>query len=357
MINSINLCNFRNYERFEVDFNEKINFIYGLNGQGKTNLIESVYFLTHLRSFRTNKIRYLYRNEERTAQIRSYLTKQAVSHGVYINLENDNKRVFVDRKSLSYSSEYIKKYFSILFSPDLLSAFKEYPLERRGFFDRILVLKEKKYLNQLKDFNKIKKQKNVVLKNKKLKEIDIWNRLLAKVFPDISQMRDNLVKEINRKLAILFEKLTGRKERLELHYRWDLEDKARREEDSVYEFLNSKMEVELFKGYSLYGPHKDDFWMTINGKRDKLFFSQGEYRISFLALQLALNLIITETLDFNPVILLDDIFSELDEKVYQRTLEYIAAKDSQVFITSTSIPKEYRDIGKAFKIDQGRLVQ
>ncbi|MCP4297259.1 MAG: DNA replication and repair protein RecF [Proteobacteria bacterium] len=356
VINSIFLWNFRNYRSLELEFSSKINFIYGRNGQGKTNIIESIYYLTHLRSFRTNKINFLYRDEENSAQIKARLTKQTVSHQVSISLNDTHKKVFVDEKSLAFSSDYIKRYFSILFAPDLLAAFKEYPLERRGFFDRILTLIDRNYINYLKDFNRIKKQKNILLRDNRTQEIKIWNKLLSGTLPEITRLRRNLVESVNLSLTKVFKELTDRDDKLEIHYQCDLEDKVEEKKGSLLDFLNSKIEKEVTKGYSIYGPHKDDFWMTINGKRDRVFFSQGEYRISFLALQLVLNQMTKDALQFSPIILLDDIFSELDKRIYNRTLDYIASRDNQVFITSTAIPEEYKKIGKGFEVEHGTIV-
>ncbi|PCI30292.1 MAG: hypothetical protein COB67_02115 [SAR324 cluster bacterium] len=356
VIQSLALWNYRNYSQFEIDFHSGINFIYGRNGQGKTNLVEAIYFLTHLRSFRTAKIRNLYREKEVTASINAQLSKQGVVHTVQIGLQSNQKKVLINQKNLNYTSDYIKNYFSLLFAPDQLSAYKEYPLERRNFFDRVLILVVDQYFQRLKEFNRIKKQKNHLLRHQRGQEVFVWNQLLAEVVPQIVRSRTRLVEQVNENLSEIFQELTGRSDHLELCYRWDLEEKVGDDPEKLLDFLNGKLESEQSMGHMCYGPHKDDFWMTINGKKDKLFFSQGEYRISFLALQLALNRAITDSLQFCPVILLDDIFSELDTEVYHKTLEYISANHNQVFITSTSIPKKFQGLGKAFQIEQGRLV-
>ncbi|MBU3915699.1 DNA replication and repair protein RecF [bacterium] len=356
VINSLYLKNYRNYNEFSVNFCPGINFIHGMNGQGKTNLVESLYYITHLRSFRTSKMEDLVSYNKDHSIISSILTKQEVSHEVGINIHNNHKKVIIDSKNVGLTSEYIKNFFSILFSPDQLAFFKEYPQERRNFFDRILLLFDQEYVQKIKEFNRIKKQKGILLRKGNAKDIHIWNKLLSSVIPKITISRKTIVEKINNTISSIFNNLTGRHEHLQVGYKSDFEERSVINESDIFDFLSQKMETELSKGYLYYGPHKDNFWMTLDEKRDKQSFSQGEYRISFLSLQLAINGIFSKILDFKPIILLDDIFSELDEEVFQKTIEFISRESNQVFITSTRIPNGLEDIGESFLINGGKLV-
>jgi DNA replication and repair protein RecF len=353
VIKSLELAFFRNYETFSSKFSPGINFIHGRNGQGKTNLIESLYVITHLKSFRTAHLNELNTYSKDASSIKAILTKQNVSHEIDIDLKKNRKKVYLDKKVVGYTSEYIKDYFSILFAPDQLVFFKEYPLERRNFFDRVLVLIDRNYFNLIKDFNKIKKQKGILLRLGRAEEITVWNQLLAENIPKITEARRWLVEKVNVILTGIFSELTGRDDKLELWYKGHLENKECTDEAGVYAFLQEKLGVELKKGFPCYGPHKDQFWMTLNGKKDKQNFSQGENRITFLSLQFAINAIVADLLGFNPVILLDDIFSELDGAVFKKTIDYIYQKDNQVFITSTDIPPEYKNRGSIYCIENG----
>jgi len=356
VIRSLSLQNYRNYQSLQVDFNSGLNFVFGKNGQGKTNLIESLYFATHLKSFRTHRLEVLPCYETEEAVIRATILKQSVTNNVAISLIKDRKKVFLNDKSLAFTSEYIRNFFSILFAPDLLSAFKEYPLERRTFFDRILFLTDTGYFQAYREFNRIRKQKSVVLKHHNQKELDVWNRMLADIIPQINQARFDLITDINGLLTDYYQKLTGRKEDLKLCYRNDFSDKIPNNQEAIFEYLTSKKEMEIAKGYVIYGPHKDQYWMTREGKADRYTFSQGEYRISFLALQLTVNHIIKQKLDFHPILLLDDIFSELDEGVCARTIEHIFENSNQVFITSTVIPEVFLKLGKSYQIETGKII-
>lgn len=355
VINTLELLFFRNYESFSTQFSPGINFIYGRNGQGKTNLIESLYVLTHLKSFRTSRLTELEMFSKDASSIRANLTKQGVSHLVEIDLKKNQKKVRLDAKKIGYTSDYIKNFFSILFSPDQLVFFKEYPLERRNFIDRVLVLVDPNYFQLVKDFNRIKKQKSSLLRQGNAKDVAVWNQMLSGLIPNIGNTRDKFVKDINEVITEIFSHLTGRENKLELHYQGDLDKRTEREEGSIYSFLQEKLDSEIEKGHLCYGPHKDQFWLTLDRRRDKQSFSQGEYRITFLALQFSINQLIREKLGFNPVILLDDIFSELDTGVYEKTIEYIDKRDNQVFITSTEIPSLLREKGSSYMISKGRI--
>lgn len=357
VVNNLELLFFRNYNSFSSSFSPGINFIYGRNGQGKTNLIESLYLLTHLKSFRTAHIDELESFGKDYSFIRSKLTKQGISHDIEVGLQKNQKRVFLDGKKVAYSSDYIKNFFSILFSPDQLVFFKEYPLERRNFFDRILVLLDQQYFKYVKDFNKIKKQKGSLLRQGIRNEVSVWNKLLAGLIPKISNARSNLVQKINVQLSDIFKRLTQRNEHLEIHFQSDMEKRTNLDETCVFSFLEEKAESEIEKGVLIYGPHKDRFWMTLAGKDDKTSFSQGEFRIAFLALQFGVNQLIKETLGFNPIILLDDISSELDRSVIRESIDFINHLDNQVFITSTEIPVDLHCKGNAYLIDEGKLVK
>lgn len=355
VIQSLNLIDFRNYENIDVEFSPGINFLYGMNGQGKTNLIESLYLITHLKSFRTSKISDLNSFSKKISSVQTDLLKQGVHHDIRITLHENLKKVLHNQKVVNYSSEYIKNFLSLLFSPDQLVAFKEFPLERRNFIDRILFLIDEHYFQKIKEFNRIKKQKNALLRRGRLADLHVWNKMLATAIPDIVKARELAVSKINTDLTNVFSRLTGRPERLAFCYANDLEKKCEPVPEAIFTFLTEKADQEAGYGHCQYGPHKDNYWMTLDDRKDRQTFSQGEYRIAYLSLQLAVNQIVSDTLGFKPILLLDDIFSELDETVSGKTIEYIVARDNQVFITSTGIPSSFLEIGTGIRVDKGRL--
>jgi len=357
VIRELQLRHFRNFSLFETDFHSGINFIYGKNGQGKTNLIESLYIITHLKSFRTACISDLCQNAQKTASISTTLLKQGVLHEVRVYLQENLKSVLHNQKNIYYSSDYIKNFFSILFAPDLLTAFKEFPLVRRNFVDRVLFLIDPQYLKAIKDYNRIRKQKNSLLREHQKTEIDSWNWMISETVPKIIFARRSIADQINTVLPQLFQRLTGKSEPLSFHYRSDFEGRTKITASDIFAFLTSKLETEVLRGHACYGIHKDNYWMQLDERGNRSQFSQGEYRISFIALQLAINEIIIERMNLHSILLLDDIFSELDQETGEKILEVILSTKNQVFISSTAIPKSFQGIGRRFQIRQGSLIE
>jgi DNA replication and repair protein RecF len=355
VIHRLQLTSFRNYSTFSSEFDPGVNFVYGRNGQGKTNLIESIYIITHLKSFRTSKISQLCQALGKAAAIRSVVFKQGVRHEVEIEILNDHKKVTLNQKNVHYTSDYINNFFSILFAPDLLAAFREYPQVRRNFVDRILFLTDPHHLQSIKDYNRIRRQKNQLLRDGDKKVISSWNRMMAEVIPTIVNARRYLVERINQLLIGIYHMLTGKKISVRFLYRSDFDGKTNIEMESICQYLCDRHEMEYSKGYSIYGVHRDMLWLEKEGESHPMVFSQGEYRIAFIALQLAVNDLIVGQQQWNPVLLLDDIFSELDEGVCNQTLDSIFQRSNQVFISTTAIPDSYANMGQRFHISDGSL--
>lgn len=356
VIEDLSLAQFRNYEKLTIQFDPKLNFFLGKNGQGKTNLLESLYYLTHLKSFRTSITKNLLSFDEKQSFLGASVMKRKITHDIRVQLEREGKKVFLNHKRVALSSDYIKDFFSLIFAPDQISAFKEFPAERRQFFDRVLSLLSDGYFQRLKDFLKIRKNKTILLKNKKVGELQSWNQLMAETVPTIVQARIRLTERVNQILSSLFNLLTGRKDELLVGYSSDFSRLENLNREEVYRFLQENRENEITQGRAIYGPQRDQIWMMLNGKKDKYFFSQGEFRVAHIALKLAVGQIIAEKLKFHPVLLLDDIFSELDQNVCDRVVELIYQEQNQVFITATDIPEKFIGLGKVFQIEQGNVL-
>ncbi|OGH00212.1 MAG: hypothetical protein A2600_06980 [Candidatus Lambdaproteobacteria bacterium RIFOXYD1_FULL_56_27] len=350
VIRSLGLADFRNYPRLELELGEGVHFFYGSNGQGKTNLLEALYLLTHLRSYRTQRLRPLIREESVAAKIKGKVFTRGVDHKVELELFGQAKRVLLDQKPLSLSSEYIQRFFSILFAPDQLSHFKETPAERRSFFDRALCLLEPGYFGRLKEYERIKAQKNQLLRDKKFKELGLWNEFMAQAIPPLVEARQALTGEINQRLEGYFQAFSKAKGPLHLGYKPDLDFLDPQE---VSKELQEKRPQEETQGFCGTGPHKDNYLMTMGPKRDRFNFSQGEYRTAFLALLFSLNQIFAERLDYRPLLLLDDLFSELDPEVSRSLVKEIEGLKNQVFITTTEVPHSFADRGIRYRVNQG----
>lgn len=348
----LSLKDFRNYQDFEISFSEGVQLIYGANGQGKTNLVESIYLATHLRSYRAARLKPLIKQGSERALIDLKFSDHAVNHQVRLELWPQAKRVFLDQKPLQLSSEYIQKFFSILFAPDQLSRFKEYPAERRGFFDRALCLLEPGYFSELKEFERVKAQKNKLLKDKRFEELDLFNQLMAPTLPALVKARQKLVDALNQILPEVHQRFVKSAEPLRLEYRPDL---AVSDPQEAYESIAAKAHQETAQGHCVTGPHRDNYLMTMGPKMDRMGFSQGEYRIAFLALLFGLNSLFYKQLNSRPLLLLDDLFSELDQTVSQALVELLGELKNQVFITSTFVPQGMKEHVATYLIENATL--
>ena len=355
MIKSLSLQDFRNYSELKIDFSPGLNFLFGRNGQGKTSLIEALYFSTHLKSFRVSNLQTLCSRGCESCWITADISKRDVDHQLRTTIDKGRKRAILDDRVFSYTSEFVRNFFSLLFAPDQLVLFKEYPLVRRAYFDRLLFLIDRQYCLWIKEFNRVKKQKGILLKQQKRKGLDAWNRLLSEVISKITVARRTITDKINRVLSNTLYELTGRSDKLLLGYRENIGEKVEIAPFEIYKFLWEKKEKECEIGHLHYGPHRDDYWISMGGSRDRSMLSQGEYRISFLSLQLAVNQIIIDEMKFYPILLLDDILSELDEQISLKAIECIAGKKNQVFITSASISESIAGMGSAYHIESGKI--
>jgi len=241
----------------------------------------------------------------------------------------------------------------VLFNPDSLYSYRHYAGTRRAEIDRFLSFLDPDYLSALRKYRAILLQKNVLLKGGDRSSLPEWNRLLIETASDIIQRRAGLVEQMQEKLAALWGELVGREAPLRLVYEPSLKGDAQADAAT----LARVHEQELHAGHALYGPHRDDFQLTLERQRKESYFSQGEYRVSLLALKLALNALLKEQRGFRPVIVLDDLFSELDRDVRARLLDYLQRIDNQIFITSTQSPSAVQIPGVQFmEIRDGRIV-
>ena len=354
VIETLRLERFRNYPSLEVSFPRNPIVFVGRNGQGKTNLVEALYLLTHLRSFRSPDLDPLIQQGESQAFLQADLKKKQVGHQVKIALFKAQKRVWLDEKPLGLGTEYIRQFTSLLFSPASLNAYAQDPAEKRAFFDRNLSLLEPHYIERLKEYNHIRKNRNILLKQRDVRQLQAWDELLCQKIPPLVQAREQLVQRVNQGITHEFQQLTGRSETLTLHYKSDLQDKTPLEPASLARFFSEKRPQELESGHQQYGPQKDRFWMTLGGKKDKVMFSQGEQRTAFLALLFCMEGILKTTTGFAPVLLLDDLFSELDAQVTAKLVARLHEADRQSFTTTTQIPPSFA--GRVFEVSQGQLV-
>ncbi len=353
VVKEFSALNFRNYRELNIAFSGGINLVTGGNGQGKTNLAEGIYFLNHLSSFRSGRLEPLLAFGEPAAYLQGALRRADGTHKARVEITRGGRRAWLDEESVGTLSAYVALFYALLFNPDSLYNYRHYPGERRTLFDRFLSFLDGSYLERLRAFRSVHAQKNGLLKSGQTGSLPDWNQLFIDKAWGIIGSRAELTERINERLAPVFQELTGRPEALRLSYQPSL--KGDREADAAT--LERATDSERQAGHALYGPHRDDFQLVLGSQRKESYFSQGEYRIALLALKFRLNALLQERLGFHPVIILDDLFSELDDSVQERLVAHLQSIPNQIFITTTQSPQALRMPGvHIMEIRDGRII-
>ena len=353
-ISNIELFQFRNYDSFNTELSPKLNWIYGSNGHGKTNLVESIHYTCNLESFRTNKISNVIFKNKSEALINALVERRNYKHKISIKISKKGRQVFIDNNPSYHVSEYVLSFMALAFTPESVGLFKSAPQERRKFFNKVISFLHPIYFKDLQEFKKIIIQKNALLRSSNIEQIPIWNKMLVRSSIKLMEQRVSFVKQINFYLHDLFKELTGRSENLSLIYEPSFNLNSF-DEKILIKHLESSTNKELQNGFSVIGPHRDEFHLMMDGQKDKDFFSQGEFRITNLSLKMTINRLLYEKHKFYPVLIFDDLFSELDEEVINNVIQVLIKVNNQIFITSTSKPS-FSLPGKCIKIEQGTQV-
>ncbi|MBO5884538.1 MAG: DNA replication/repair protein RecF [Clostridia bacterium] len=352
-ITKLQLYSYRNYLVSEVIFNGGINVICGRNAQGKTNLLEAVYFCVVGKSFRAKKEKEVINLDKEIAKIKVFIKKDVGESTVEIIFSRKEKKtVRINGIPIKKISELLGEFNAVFFSPDELKLIKESPEDRRRFMDIDISQTNKQYFYLLSRYNEVLQNRNKQLKSqldkKDLTDImKIWNEQLADCALKISKFRENFVLMLApyAKKAHLY--LTEGAENLEVEY---VGIKEQTKEDIVNK-LESNLEKDLQLGYTSFGPHRDDIKVSIDGVDLRTFGSQGQQRTAALSLKLAELDIIEKQLYTKPVLLLDDVLSELDNNRKMRLLEY--CKNTQTLITCTSF--DFDVPHKKIQIQKGEI--
>ena len=330
-IKEIYLKNFRNYEEQKIELNENVNVFYGDNAQGKTNVLEALYFCALGRSFRTHKESELINFKDSYSNINVNYQKNDRDNNIEISLNKKNSKVIkFNGIKLNKNSELVGHINLVIFSPDDIMILKQGPALRRKFLDILISQLKPKYLYELNEYNKVLEQRNAMLKSKRIDTIDIWNEQLANQTEKIYNYRKEYIEKLQEKLEVIHPGLTNNKETIEIKYKSRFKDK-----ESFVKILEENKNLDLLRGYTSEGAHREDFEISINDKSLNLYGSQGQHRTAVLALKIAELKIIKEEIGENPVLLLDDVTSELDEHRVMSIFEVV--KNYQVLITCTDI--------------------
>ena len=331
-IKDIKLNNFRNYNNKEIQLHENINVFFGENAQGKTNIIESIFLCSIGKSFRTNKEKELIKfNEEKTLVEINY-EKSDRTGNIKIEI-GEKKQVYLNGIKIKKLSELLGNINVVIFTPDDINILKGGPQNRRKFLDIMISQLRPNYMHILSLYNKTLEQRNNYLKQIKIEKkdenlLDIWDEKLIDYGIKIYEYRKEFLEKIKNKIKNIHQGITNGKENIEIEY---ISDAITRQ--NFINELKSRRKLDIIKGYTTKGIHRDDFIIYINKKEVGTFGSQGQNRTAMLSLKLSELQVIYDDIGEYPILLLDDFMSELDSKRRESFLNNI--KDIQVIITCT----------------------
>ena len=358
IVESLKLQNYRNYEYLNMNFDEKINIIYGDNAQGKTNILESMYVCATSKSHRGSKDREIIRFDNDESHIKVNVKKNDMNYRIDMHLKkNKPKGIAVNGIPIKRAVELFGILNIVFFSPEDLNIIKNGPSERRRFIDMELSQLDKIYLDCLINYNKVVNQRNSLLKEYAfsgrediISSLDIWDMQLVKYGNDVIRSREKFVKEINNLVKSIHTKLSGDREQLEIIY-----EPCVKEQDFESELVRVRDRDLKFKCTNI-GPHKDNMCFLINGMDVRKYGSQGQQRTAALSLKLAEIELVKQIIHDTPVLFLDDVLSELDSRRQNFLLDSIG--NIQTMITCTGLDEFINNrfsINKIFKVVNGTV--
>ena len=367
ILRKIKLVNFRNYKNFNISFQKNINIIIGDNAQGKTNILESIYTLALTKSYRTTNDSNLIRLNQEKFIIIGETKDEKVFKKLSLELYKGNKVAKINDNTINKISDYIGNLYVILSSPDDLQMIKGSPSERRNFLNIEISQLSSNYIKKYNEFNKILKMRNDYLKLLYTNSLCDYNYLdiltdnLIDREVEIYIERNNFINRINKYITDIYKNITGIKD-LKIVYETNVEFnnfEFAEIKNVLKEKYRKNQQREIAMGMTLYGPHRDDFTFTIEGNDIKIYGSQGQQKLAFIALKFSEIPIFEEKTGTKPIILLDDIFSELDKTKKNKLIQYID-NDYQVIITSNDtkdISKKILKDANIFKIQDGKIIE
>ena len=356
IIKSIELKNFRNYEELNLNLDGGTNILYGDNAQGKTNILESIYVSGTTKSHKGSRDKEMIRFGENEAHIRTMVEKNQMSYQIDMHLKkNRSKGIAINGVPIRKASELFGVLNMVFFSPEDLNIIKNGPSERRRFLDSEICQLDKIYLSDLTKYNKVLNQRNKLLKDIGFQPgltetLDVWDMQLVSYGKKIISLRKRFMEELGEIIRQIHSNLTGQKEEIRLLYEPDVE------EEVFEEKLQSAREKDLRFRVTSVGPHRDDFCVQTNGIDIRKYGSQGQQRTAALSLKMSEIYLVEKVTKDHPVLLLDDVLSELDSNRQNYLLQSI--HNIQTVITCTGLDELIENnfsIDRVFRVNEGKI--
>lgn len=365
-LDSVRLSHYRNYDALELSFSEKTNVLIGENAQGKTNLLEAIYVLALAKSHRTTHDKELIGWDQETARVEGRVVKRTGSHVQEIVISGRGKKAKLNHLEQRRLSDYVGALNIVLFAPEDLHIVKGSPQVRRRFLDMEIGQVSPVYLHELSQYLKVLKQRNALLKQLSMKGgdetfLDILTEQMITLAVKIVQRRHHFMTQLEKWARPIHDGISRGQEELALIYRSDTFGDELLDVEGMTASYTRKFgkikENEIRRGVTLFGPHRDDFEMEVNGRNVQTYGSQGQQRTAALSLKLAEIELIHEEVGEYPLLLLDDVLSELDDHRQTHLLDTMQQK-VQTILTTTSvdgIAHETINQAKLFHVKQGTV--
>lgn len=362
-IEKLHLKNFRNYDELLINFNDKLNIIIGNNAQGKTNILEAIYYLSITKSFLAINDKSIIKKGNLFMQVSGKINTNNGNKKLTIYTNENGKKIEINDKEIKKHGEYIGNFRTIIFSPDNIRLIKEGPGNRRKFLNIEISQLYRKYINILNEFNVILKQRNEYLKIIKTGKynheyLNILNDKFVSLAVLIYKYRFDFISKLNLYIGNIFENISGYKG-LYLKYitNIDISSENNLKENLIIK-LNNQIERDILYGSTMIGPHRDDFVFYLDDNNLLMYGSQGQLKMAILALKLAEVDVFYELSGEYPVLLLDDLFSELDIDKRNKVIGYLD-RDIQTIVTTTDLDNINTDnINNSYinKIENGEVI-
>lgn len=340
IIKNLKLLNYRNYKKLTIDFNNKINVFYGRNGVGKTNIVEAIYYLSLTKSFRTNDELELIKINEKESLIQGRFNfNSLIDKGIEIYLSKEGKKISINNERINKISDLASLINIIYFIPKDVLLLKDSPKNRRKFLDISISRVNKEYLLNLSLYSKVLKDRNNLLKEEVINKdlLDIYTSKLIEYSEKIYKVRKEYIDELNKVISKVYFNISKKEDSLKIIYIPLIDENSGNKNyyEELYQKYKNNEENDIKSKRTTIGIHLEDFYITLNNKNVGSYGSQGENRLSVLSLKLSQYCLVNEEKN-KPIIILDDVLSELDEIHKNNLLNYLNNEFNQVFITSTT---------------------
>lgn len=362
LLNKLNIHKFRNIEQSSLEFDCRFNLFYGKNGQGKTNYLESIFFLGTLKSFRNSKQKEMLAWNENISLVDCYLTDNNLGHELSVSFENSAKTLKVDGKSAQRAVDYCSILSVVAFAPEEIAMINGSPEQRRRYLDRAIFSSDPGYLKKYHDYHRVLKQRNQLLKLGNHAGIEAWTDQLASTGARLALERSVYIARLAEAFGRFYKNISGSDEEVSLCYHnASYAGGSTLEEfrDELIKGITFTSRLERERGTTLVGPHRDDLEFYLNNRLIREHGSQGQQKSFVLALKMSEIDCLERKSERVPILLLDDMTAELDRSRIDHLMDFLVHRDMQVFITTTdreSVPLPEGMKYSVFLVENGCIV-